>query len=182
MPCTGRVSESLRFLKPGPPSPWTRSRVTAEVGDATSLAELARGRPVAGIYSCFGLQQMPKPAETLRGWAELLAPGGALAVTYWPHIVEAAGPWRCLTDLTVGAADWQAGIPQVALRARGVQLVSDSLPAFDMVWPSADAFFEVRGRGLWPGVRGRGQGMLPGGDGGGLLAGNPPHIKLLLQL
>lgn len=117
-----------------------------ECGDATSLLPITRGRPVAGIFSGFGLQQIPRPAQALRDWAGVLAPGGALVVAYWPHIVEERGPWRCLTDLTVGSENWQGGIPDVALAALpGLELVSDTEPAFEMVWPGAAEFFEVRG-------------------------------------
>lgn len=117
-----------------------------ECGDATSLQPITKGRPVAGIFSGFGLQQIPRPAQALRDWAGVLAPGGALVVAYWPHIVEERGPWRCLTDLTVGSENWQGGIPDVALAALpGLELVSDTEPAFEMVWPGAAEFFEVRG-------------------------------------
>ena len=45
----------------------------AEVGDACE--ELTRFGPVAGIMSCFALQQMPQPAAVLAGWVKALAPG-----------------------------------------------------------------------------------------------------------
>ena len=40
-------------------------------------------QPVAGILSCFSLQQMAQPVAVLAAWAAALAPGGVLAVAYW---------------------------------------------------------------------------------------------------
>ena len=42
------------------------------VGDASRLAELA---PLAAVVSCFGLQQMPQPAQVLAHWTRALRPG-----------------------------------------------------------------------------------------------------------
>ena len=140
---SGETPGPLR-LTFNPISSLRARRVSVECGDATSLLPITRGRPVAGIFSGFGLQQIPRPAQALRDWAGVLAPGGALVVAYWPHIVEERGPWRCLTDLTVGSENWQGGIPDVALAALpGLELVSDTEPAFEMVWPGAAEFFEV---------------------------------------
>ncbi|RMZ52231.1 hypothetical protein APUTEX25_001621 [Auxenochlorella protothecoides] len=121
-------------------------RVTAMAGDAKSLTQLSGSRPITGIYSCFGLQIIPGPAETLRSWAASLAPGGTLAVTYWPEIAEQEGPWRTLISLTPPAdrpADWEVGIPGEALKEPGVELVADKGLDFSMEWPSAGAFFDI---------------------------------------
>jgi ubiquinone/menaquinone biosynthesis C-methylase UbiE len=48
--------------------------VRVAVGDASSPpAGLA---PLAGVFSCFGLQQMPEPARVLANWTRALQPGG----------------------------------------------------------------------------------------------------------
>lgn len=49
-------------------------------------------QPVAGILSCFSLQQMAQPAAVLAAWAASLAPGGVLAVAYWCALLQ----WRRL--------------------------------------------------------------------------------------
>lgn len=53
--------------------PAARSSVRAEVGDATQLPD-QYGR-VAGILSCFALQQMPQQSTVLATWVKALAPG-----------------------------------------------------------------------------------------------------------
>ena len=75
--------------------------VRAEVGDATAVDPALL--PLACVFSCFGLQQMPEPAQVLAAWTRALAPGGVLAVVYWPRRVESEGPWRRLADLTTAA-------------------------------------------------------------------------------
>jgi hypothetical protein len=64
-------------------------------------------------------EQMPEPAAALANWTRALGPGGVLAVCFWPPTVEQEGPWKRLFELTVGfkpQADWEAEIPEVALR------------------------------------------------------------------
>lgn len=48
-------------------------RVEAVCADATDLSSLG---PLAGVVSCFGLQQMPRPASVLASWTRALSPGG----------------------------------------------------------------------------------------------------------
>ena len=73
-----------------------RHTVSARVGDATVVpADL---RPLAGVFSCFGLQQMPRPQEVLCAWLAALAPDGVLAVCYWPPPQgQSDAAWRALT-------------------------------------------------------------------------------------
>ncbi len=63
MPCKQhRRGFGLRLL---------RERVSAVVGDACSVpADL---QPLAGVFSCFGLQQMPQPERVLHAWLQALA-------------------------------------------------------------------------------------------------------------
>ena len=42
------------------------------VGDASRLDDLP---PLAAVVSCFGLQQMPQPAQVLAHWTRALSPG-----------------------------------------------------------------------------------------------------------
>ena len=55
---------------------WFRTLISAwwQTGDARLVPPAAR--PVAAIFSCFGLQQMPAPADVFAGWVQSLAPGG----------------------------------------------------------------------------------------------------------
>ena len=55
---------------------WLRRLISAwwQTGDARLVPPAAR--PVAAIFSCFGLQQMPAPADVFAGWVASLAPGG----------------------------------------------------------------------------------------------------------
>jgi len=69
------------------------------VGDATSVPEELS--PIAAVFSCFTLQQMPNPKEVLSSWTESLVPGGILTVCFWPSDAEDSGPWRRMLDLTV---------------------------------------------------------------------------------
>ncbi len=66
------------------------------MGDASAVPpDLA---PLAGVFSCFGLQQMPQPEAVLRAWLAGLAPRGVLAVCYWPPPQGQSAPaWRALT-------------------------------------------------------------------------------------
>ena len=48
-----------------------------QTGDARLVPP--KMKPVAAIFSCFGLQQMPAPAEVYAGWLKSLTPGGLLA-------------------------------------------------------------------------------------------------------
>ena len=85
-----------------------RHAVSARVGDATAVpADL---RPLAGVFSCFGLQQMPQPPEVLRAWLAALAPDGILALCYWPPPQDQQDPaWRALTADPSAAATATCG-------------------------------------------------------------------------
>ena len=60
-----------------------------QTGDARTVpAEL---KPVAAIFCCFGLQQMPDPEQVVASWLQALTPGGVLvgmpACSTW-HLLE----------------------------------------------------------------------------------------------
>ena len=63
--------------------------VEAICADATELP--ASG--YAGLLSCFGLQQMPDPVETISNWTAAVAKGGMLSVMFWPADTEPHGPF-----------------------------------------------------------------------------------------
>lgn len=73
-------------------------RARAEVGDACDLG--AKFSDVAGVFSLFGLQQLPQAHLALANWVNSLTPGGSLAVTFWPSQVEEEGPWQRLAALS----------------------------------------------------------------------------------
>ena len=55
------------------PLPGCSDRVRAEAGDACALP--ASLQPAAGIFSMFGLQQLPDPHVALATWVHALMPG-----------------------------------------------------------------------------------------------------------
>lgn len=73
-------------------------RAWAEVADACDLA--TRFPNAAGVFSLFGLQQLPQPHTALANWVKTLCLGGSLAVAFWPSQVEDKGPWQRLADLS----------------------------------------------------------------------------------
>ncbi|DBA86705.1 TPA: hypothetical protein ACH3X1_005155 [Trebouxia sp. C0004] len=130
-------------------------RARAEVGDACDLA--SRFPDAAGVFSLFGLQQLPQAHLTLANWVSTLAPGGTLAVTFWPSQVEEQGPWQRLADLStnkpkaftesshkqsVKAISWEEQVPKVALEEGGV-LLADEQPTFAMHWKNIHEFWQV---------------------------------------
>ncbi|KDD72762.1 hypothetical protein H632_c2930p0 [Helicosporidium sp. ATCC 50920] len=127
------------------------SRVKLIASDASTIPASVTG-PVAGVFCCFALNQMPRPADVLASWAGALVPGGSAVVVFWPPVVEMQGPWQVLTDLTLGSAsqaDWQTDIPERAL-CQGTVLQADCLVQHAMHWASAKEFYDVMTRaGAW---------------------------------
>jgi trans-aconitate methyltransferase len=118
------------------------SRVNLVVGDATSVP--ARLKPLSAVYSCFVLQQMPRPAEVLAAWTRALTPNGVLCVCYWPKEVESEGPWRRMVEIDPPKSqveDWERDIPALAV-GQGAEVLSDRLVAHPMEWSSVEAFWD----------------------------------------
>lgn len=118
-------------------------------------AALSAPRPAA-IICCFALNQLPEPPAALERWARSLAPGGVVAVAYWPGAVEDEGPWRRLTDLTLGVRVQDRAMRNViawlpAAASAGLTLRRDSTSSHAMTWPGGAAqFWEVLTRqGAW---------------------------------
>ena len=83
-----------------------------------------------------------------------------LAVCYWGRRVEEHGPWRALADLTAPpqpAADWEAGIPGLAVLERAEVLVDERV-THAMRWGSLDAFWKAGISASLPPARDLGQG------------------------
>ena len=59
--------------RPQGPPPGRSDRARAEAGDAHALP--ASLQPAAGIFSVFGLQQLPEPHVALATWVHALLPG-----------------------------------------------------------------------------------------------------------
>jgi len=121
-------------------------QVTVEVGDATVLAARFPGT-AAGVLSCFGLQQLPAPDAGLRDWASTLAPGGVLAVTFWPRGGDDDGPSVLMRrllgrHLSQPDASWQDRLVP-ALREAGADLLEDRRVEFVMVHESAEVLWEA---------------------------------------
>lgn len=130
-----------------------RGDQTGKVSPVAGASSGFSSRPAA-IVCCFALNQLPDPPAALERWARSLAPGGVVAVAYWPGAVEDGGPWRRLTDLTLGVRvqdramrNLLAWLPNVT----GLTLCRDSMSAHAMTWPGGAAqFWEVLTRqGAW---------------------------------
>jgi hypothetical protein len=57
-----------------------RSRVRAQVGDACVMPTHLGS--IAGVFTCFGLQQLPNPADVLADWVQGVAEGTHEVVCY----------------------------------------------------------------------------------------------------
>ncbi|KAK9917767.1 hypothetical protein WJX75_007976 [Coccomyxa subellipsoidea] len=122
-------------------------RAKVRVGDACQVPQDLQ--PLAGIFSCFGLQQMPEPKQVLGSWISALAPGGFLALCYWPPADgQRDAAWRALTDpsLFKPAATiergWDADLAAAAIAA-GADVLQDISPAHPMAFDSPSHCFEV---------------------------------------
>ncbi|KAL0018269.1 hypothetical protein WJX79_009042 [Trebouxia sp. C0005] len=125
---------------------------------AEGMVDLANARcKEAGISDRARAEQLPQAHLTLANWVSTLAPGGMLAVTFWPSQVEQQGPWQRLADLStnkpkasaksshkqsVKAIHWEEQLPEVALKEGGM-LLADEQPTFAMRWRSIEEFWQV---------------------------------------
>eukprot|EP00884_Botryococcus_braunii_P022392 jgi/Botrbrau1/8837/Bobra.0335s0024.1 len=128
-------------------------RVQAAVGDACVVpTDLG---PIAAIFSCFGLQQLPHPPEVLAQWVQGLEDGGIVAVVYWPSPQLQEDPlFTGITDpqalralsrgdpLPQDTPAWDSDIPGKAVQAGGV-LLKDELPRFPMPFRSLQSYFDI---------------------------------------
>ncbi len=107
-----------------------RPNVRVVTADASTLDPSWTGR-CAAVLSVFGLQQLPDPPSAIRSWLAALAPGGRLAVVYWPGVTEEDGPFALLSDLRDGGRPhrWEASLGGTPV-------------AFPMTHPDAATFFD----------------------------------------
>ncbi len=68
-------------------------KVRAEVGDACDLA--SRFPDAAGVFSLFGLQQLPQAHLTLVNWVSTLAPGQLTPDLHEKHAVSSTLAVTC---------------------------------------------------------------------------------------
>ncbi len=112
---------------------------------------------------------MPQPAKTLGNWIKAVAPGGILAICYWPKVVEPEhGPWTRLMTLnfdsrtgstttkghvkqtqSYSSSDWESSLLSEIYKEGGM-VCEDRLIQHTMVWENVDEFWEIMTRaGPW---------------------------------
>jgi len=118
--------------------------VSVERDDATQLRPPAS--PVAALYSVFGLQLLPKPAETLGSWLELLDPKGLATIVYWPRDADEGGPFgtlhRLLGESTSVDGGWQGEL-EASVRAASAHIREDVRIAFPMLHDDAHSLWHA---------------------------------------
>jgi len=112
--------------------------------DATRLR--APALPVAALFSVFGLQLLPNPADTLRCWLELLQPRGLAAVVYWPRDTDGDGPFdtmhRLLAESSSFDGTWQEQI-EASVRAASALLREDVRIGFEIRHDDARSMWQA---------------------------------------
>jgi SAM-dependent methyltransferase len=107
--------------------------VSVEREDATQLG--APAGPVAALFSVFGLQLLPNPADTLASWLQLLEPKGLATVVYWPRDADQSGPFgtmhRLLGESTTVDRTWEGRLEE-QVQAVSAHVREDVRLAFDM--------------------------------------------------
>lgn len=125
---------------------YPQKQVQFFVGDASAVSLSYKN--VDALLSCFGLQQMPAPADVIVDWYKCLTLGGVLSVLWWPPSVGDDSVFdqaRRVSTEFFGAQDasWDSAIAPQLLKA-GAQLLSDKRLDFEMGHESAqnclDAF------------------------------------------
>lgn len=118
--------------------------VSVERDDATKLRPPAE--PVAALYSAFGLQLLPNPAENLRSWLELLAPRGLAVIVYWPRDTDDGGPFdvmhRLLAESFPNDRSWQGEL-EASARSASARVREDVRIAFEMRHDSASSVWQA---------------------------------------
>ena len=130
--------------------------VSVEQDDATRLRPPAS--EVAALYSVFGLQLLPSPAQTLASWLGLLRPKGLAVVVYWPRNRDEGGPFDvmqrlCAESTTVDRA-WENEL-EASARAASCHVREDARIAFPMqhedardMWQALTRLGPLRGLAL----------------------------------
>lgn len=120
------------------------SNVSVERDDATQLRRTSQ--EVAGLFSVFGLQLLPKPADTLGSWLQLLTPQGLAAIVYWPRDTDGGGPFdtmhRLLGESTTVDRAWQGEL-EASARAASARIREDVRIAFEMQHDDAHSMWQA---------------------------------------
>jgi trans-aconitate methyltransferase len=118
--------------------------VSIEPGDATQLR--APAEPVAALFSVFGLQLLPSPADALASWLRLLQPQGIAAVVYWPRDTDDHGPFdtmhRLLAESVTVDRTWESQL-EASARAASAQVRADVRVAFELRHDDARSFWQA---------------------------------------
>jgi len=112
--------------------------VSVERDDATQLQRPSS--EVAALFSVFGLQLLPKPADALASWLKLLQKKGLAAVVYWPRDTDGSGPFdtmhRLLAESIPIPESWQGEL-EGSIVAASAHILQDVGIAFEMQHDSA---------------------------------------------
>jgi SAM-dependent methyltransferase len=119
--------------------------VSVEQDDATQLR--APARPVAALFSVFGLQLLPNPADTLVSWLSLLEPKGLASVVYWPRgATDDGGPFdtmqRLLDESLTLDRSWETEL-EARAHAASAQVRQDARIAFEMQHEDARSYWQA---------------------------------------
>ncbi|HKO51477.1 MAG TPA: methyltransferase domain-containing protein [Polyangiaceae bacterium] len=120
------------------------ANVSVERDDATQLRPPTI--PIAALYSVFGLQLLPKPADTLGHWLELLAPKGLATIVYWPREAGGNGPFatvhRLLAEWVTVDDAWQREL-EASARSASAHVREDVRIAFPMQFDDARSLWQA---------------------------------------
>ncbi|HEY0467108.1 MAG TPA: methyltransferase domain-containing protein [Polyangiaceae bacterium] len=120
------------------------ANVSVERDDATQLSKPES--EVAAVFSVFGLQLLPKPADALALWLKLLQPKGLAAVVYWPRDTDEDGPFdtmhRLLAESMTIDGSWQTEL-EASARAASAHVREDVRIAFEIQHDSAHDLWQA---------------------------------------
>jgi trans-aconitate methyltransferase len=118
--------------------------VSVERDDATQLRVPLT--PVAALYSVFGLQLLPNPADALGSWLRLLQPKGLATVVYWPRDTDAGGPFdtmhRLIAESGTFERTWEGEL-EASARSASAQIRQDVRIAFELRHDDAHTFWQA---------------------------------------
>lgn len=122
------------------------ANVRVEHAEPTRLSAHWGGQAGA-LLSCFGLQELDAPDEAIADWTRCLAPGGRLAVVFWPQETELDGPLSTLreilaTEIQPRDGDWEPRLVE-AIETAGARVFEDLVVAHAVQHPNAGVFFDA---------------------------------------
>ncbi|HEY3254174.1 MAG TPA: class I SAM-dependent methyltransferase [Polyangiaceae bacterium] len=118
--------------------------VSVERDDATQLCPPTS--PGAALFSVFGLQLLPSPAETLGAWLRLLQPKALATIVYWPRDTDGGGPFdtmhRLLAESIAVDRAWQGEL-EASAHAASAHIREDVRIAFEMQHDDARSIWQA---------------------------------------